>query len=342
MKCEAVALFVGRAQAVKPAFSLTERNARAVAEICRRLDGLPLAIELAATRIKLLSPLSILKRLQNRLRLLTGGAHDLPARQRTMRAAISWSYELLEEGERKLLNRLAVFAGGCTLDAAEKVCALDCELQVDMLDRVAPLVDKSLLIQQEQSDGEPRFRMLEVVRAYALEELEASGELEMTQKLHACYYLTIAEEADRKLLEERAVILDRLEVEHENLRAALHWSTEYDTDTALRLTGALQAFWRIRGHLAEGRKWSETVLERSRNASQPAARWKTLFGAGCLAQRQGDYAVARKFYDRSLALALEFGDKRQIAMSNRGLAALAKICTRASMDNYSNGQQAPI
>jgi predicted ATPase len=323
MQYESVALFVGRAQAVNPAFALTERNARAVAEICVRLDGLSLAIELAATRVKFLSPQSILKRLQNRLRLLTGGARDLPARQRTMRAAISWSYELLEEGERKLLNRLAVFAGGCTLDAAQRVCASDGDSQIDMLDLVAPLVDKSLLIQHEQPDGEPRFRMLDVVRAYALEELDSTGEAEMMRRLHAGYYLALAEEAERALLGERASWLDRLEVEHDNLWEALHWSTECDTGTALRLTGSLQAFWLIRGHLMEGRKWSETVLERSHNAPNTAERWKTLFGVGNLAQRQGDYTVARKFYDRSLAVALELGDKRQIAKSNWGLGALA-------------------
>jgi predicted ATPase/serine/threonine protein kinase len=266
MQCESVALFVSRAQAAKPSFTLTERNAPAVAEICMRLDGLPLAIELAAPRVKLLSPQSILKRLQNRLKLLTGGARDLPARQRTMRAAISWSYELLEEDERKLLNRLSVFAGGCTLDAAEKVCAANRDLQIDMLDRIAALVDKSLLIQQEQGDGETRFRMLEVVRAYALEELEATGEAEMMRKLHAGYYLALAEEAERALLGERAAWLNRLEAEHDNLLAALYWSTRHDTETALRLTASLQEFWLIRGHLTEGRKWSETVLERSRDA----------------------------------------------------------------------------
>jgi predicted ATPase len=324
MQYEAIALFVGRAQAVKPTFRLTERNASSVAEICVRLDGLPLAIELAATRVKLLSPQSILKRLQNRLRLLTGGARDLPARQRTMRAAISWSYDLLEEKEKKHLDRLSVFAGGCTLDAAERVCASDCGLQqLEMLDRVAVLVDKSLLVQQEQADGEPRFRMLEVVRAYTLEALEGRGESEAMRRLHAGYYLTMAEEAEQALLGERSTWLDKLEVEHDNLRAALQWSNECDAETALRLTGSLQMFWLIRGHLAEGRKWSLAVLERSTNAPPAAARWKTLFGVGHLAQRQGDYPEARNFYDQSLTVAIEIGDRRQIALSNWGLGALA-------------------
>jgi predicted ATPase/tRNA A-37 threonylcarbamoyl transferase component Bud32 len=323
MQYEAIALFVERAQAVKPSFTLTDENASAVAEICMRLDGLPLAIELAAARVKLLSPQAMLKRLQNRLSLLTGGARDLPARQRTMRGAISWSYDLLEEEERKLLNRLSVFAGGCTLEAAEKVCAADWDLKMEMLDAAATLVDKSLLVQQNQADGEPRFRMLEVVRAYALEELEACSEAEAMHRLHAGYFLAIAEEAEHALLGERSRWLDRLAVEHDNLWAALQWATECEAETALRLTGSLQVFWLIRGHLTEGREWSETALEKARDAPPTTARWKTLFGVGRLAQRQGDYRATRKFYDESLAMAREIGDRREIALSDWGLGALA-------------------
>ena len=190
----AVALFVQRAAAAKPDFELNRENASAVAEICARLDGLPLAIELAAARVKVLSPSSMLTRLASRLQLLTGGARDLPQRQQTLRAAIDWSYDLLNPAEQKLFRRLSVFVGGCTLEGVEAVCDTKGDLDLDLLDGMASMVDKSLLQQVEQAKGESRFVMLETIREYALEKLEASGEQALTKRAHAAYCLVLAEE----------------------------------------------------------------------------------------------------------------------------------------------------
>ena len=193
-KYSAITLFVQRAAAVKPDFKLTEENAGAVAEICARLDGLPLAIELAAARAKLLSPSAILSRLASRLQLLTGGARDLPARQQTLRQAIDWSYDLLSAPEQKLFRRLAVFRGGCTLEAVESVCNTKSDLELDVLDGMGSMVDKSLMRQIEQDDGEPRFAMLETIREYGLEKMAASGEEKLTRRAHAAYCIVLAEE----------------------------------------------------------------------------------------------------------------------------------------------------
>jgi predicted ATPase/Tfp pilus assembly protein PilF len=319
MQYPAIALFVERAQAVKPSFALNDENARAVTEICARLDGLPLAIELAAARVKLLSPQAILTRLENRLKLLTGGARDLPARQQTMRGAISWSYELLEEEERKLLQRLSVFAGGFTLEAAEAVCDPEGDLQVELLDGVASLADKSLLMQKEQPDGESRFRMLEVVREYGLECLKAGGEMDTVVRLHAEFYLVLAEEAEPALIgPQQAVWLERLEQEHDNLRGALQWAIEHDPETGLRLAGALHWFWIVRGHLTEGRRWTGQALKTGDSVSGPA-RAKTLYGAGALAWRQGDLESARTFLEEGLRISRESGDKRQVALICNGI-----------------------
>jgi len=314
----AVALFVGRAAAVRPTFALTEKNARAVAEICIRLDGLPLAIELAAARVKLLPPQTILPRLENQLKLLTGGARDLPARHQTMRGAISWSYDLLDESEKKLPNRLAVFAGGCTLEAAEAVCGAGGNLQIEVLDGIASLVDKSLLVQREQADGESRFRMLEVVREYALEALQASGEGDALRRLHAGYFLALAEEAELELWGASTTEwLAKLEEEHDNLRAALRWSLESDVETAVRLVGAIRQFLSVHGHLTEGRRWMEEALERS--GDRTPTRWKALLGAGLMAWQQGDFWSARKFQEEGLAAVRVTGDKRQVALATRDL-----------------------
>jgi predicted ATPase/tRNA A-37 threonylcarbamoyl transferase component Bud32 len=318
----AVALFVGRAAAVSPVFALTGENALAVAEICTRLDGLPLAIELAAARVKLLSPQMILARLENRLKLLTGGARNLPARQQTMRGAISWSYDLLDESEKKLLNRLAVFAGGCTLEAAESVCGAGGDLDVEVLDGIASLIDKSLVVQKEQADGESRFRMLEVVREYALEALQASGEEDALRRLHAGYFLALAEEAEPELWGAKTTEwLAKLEEEHDNLRAALQWSSESDAETAVRLVGAIRQFLSVHGHLTEGRRWMEAALERS-DARTPR-RWKALLGAGLMAWRQGDFRSARKFHEEGVAAVRVTKDKRQIGLAIRDLGAVA-------------------
>jgi len=318
----AIKLFVDRARAVKQTFALTDENARTVADVCVRLDGLPLAIELAAARIRVLGAHAIRRRLEHRLQLLTGGARDLPRRQQTMRATVEWSFDLLDAPERRLFWRLAVFAGGFTLDAAEIVCAqAPADLATGVLDGVASLVDKSLLVQTEQPDGESRFRLLEVVREYALEALEASGEANALRETHARYFLALAEEAEPHLLETNSVPwLDRLEHEHDNLRAALHWSIEHDPTTSLRLSGALQYFWLFHGHLTEGRKWLDLALRRSPPADH--GRSKALFGAGQLARIQGDYRSAYEFYRQSVAASATTQDKRQVALSNEGLGSV--------------------
>jgi non-specific serine/threonine protein kinase len=326
MNHAAIALFVKRAQAIKPAFVLTPENALAVVEVCRRLDGLPLAIELAAARIKLLSPQAILVRLEHSLKLLTGGARDLPARQQTMRGAISWSYELLEESERRLLNRLSVFAGGMTIEAAEVVCEDDDDPSVGVLDRIASLVDKSLLMHKEQADGESRLRMLELVREYAQDCLEQSREAEAVRARHADFYLRLAEEAQPELLGGAKVgeWLNRLEEEHDNLRSALRWLLERDAEKGLRLAGAARPFWERRGHLTEGRAWLEGAL-RNGVGAQPQPRAKALHGAAQLAWQQGELAAARTLYEEALRVSREAGDRRLVAMSSRGLGTVAFI-----------------
>src|SRR5215204_4636370 len=237
---EAVGLFVERARALKPDFSITNESAPAVAEICVRLDGLPLAIELAAARIKMLPPKAMLQRLTSRLKLLTGGARDLAERQRTLRATIEWSHALLDEGEQVLFGRLAVFSGGRTLEAIEAICDAEGDLPVDAFEGVSSLLDKSLLRQEEGSNGEPRFVMLETIHEYARERLKASGESEETRRLHAEYFLALAEEAEPELSgADQLACLERLEAEHDNMRAALAWSLEKEPETALRLAGAL-------------------------------------------------------------------------------------------------------
>ena len=233
----AVALFVQRAVAAKPDFELNRENASAVTEICARLDGLPLAIELAAARVKVLSPSSMLTRLASRLQLLTGGARDLPQRQQTLRAAMDWSYDLLSAAEQKLFRRLSVFVGGCTLEGVEAVCDTKGDLDLDLLDGMASMVDKSLVQQVEQANGESRFVMLETIREYALEKLEASGEEALTKRAHAAYCLVLAEEeATEQSGAEGAEWLERFAFEHDNFRAALEWLTETgDAEWGLRL-----------------------------------------------------------------------------------------------------------
>src|SRR5215216_6020701 len=225
----AVRLFVERAKAVKPDFSLTQANAPAVTEICARLDGLPLAIELAAARIKLLPPQAMLSRLGSRLKLLTGGARDLPRRQRTLRATIEWSYELLDEGEKTLFARLAVFSGGSNLEGIEAVCDPQGDLPSDALEGVSSLLDKSLLRQEEGQGAEPRLMMLETIREFALEKFEESDDTETIKRAHAEYFLALAEHAEPKLWgQEDAAWLDRLEREHDNMRAALSRALEFE------------------------------------------------------------------------------------------------------------------
>jgi predicted ATPase/class 3 adenylate cyclase len=311
---EAVGLFVERARAVKPDFKVTNESAPAVAEICVRLDGLPLAIELAAARIKMLPPRAMLQRLSSRLKLLTGGARDLPERQRTLRATIEWSHALLGEGELILFARLAVFSGGRTLEAIEAVCDAEGDLPVDSFEGVSSLLDKSLLRQEERPEEEPRFVMLETVHEFAREKLKESGEAEEIKRDHAEYFLTLAEEANPQLKgPDQVEWLGRLESEHDNMRAALSWALEREeAELALRLGGALWWFWFVRGHYIEGRRWLEDALAMDRRGA-PEVRAMALAGVGGLAQEQGDFDRAREACEEGLELLAHEGRVRSEA-----------------------------
>jgi predicted ATPase/class 3 adenylate cyclase/Tfp pilus assembly protein PilF len=312
----AVQLFVERAQAVQPDFRLDGENARTVAEICARLDGLPLAIELAAACCRSFSPQAILARLTgavgpSSLRMLTGSLRDLPARQRTLRGAIDWSYNLLDIGEKKLFARLAVFVGGGTTEAVEVVCNIGGDLSMDVLDGLTSLVNKSMLQSAHGIEGEPRFTMLETIREYALERLEASGEARLLRQYHAGYYLTLAGRAEPELRAgpQQVAWLDRLEQEHGNLRAALTWSLERgEGEIALLLSSALWRFWYWHSHLSEGSHWLGLALAATRSDKEMATvRVRVLNGAGNLASARGDYEQARALLEEGLALGREQG-----------------------------------
>jgi predicted ATPase len=299
----AVALFVERARAVRPGFALSDENAAAVAEICTRLDGLPLAIELAAARIKLFSPQALLARLDSTLQMLTGGARDLPARQQTLRGAIDWSYSLLDEGEKGLFARLAVFVGNYGLEAVEAVIG-DWRLEIgdlplanrqspiSILDGVSSLLDKSLLKMREGMDGEARFFMLETIHAYALERLAERGEVAALQGRHADYYLAIAEEAGPALLGAgQPEALQQLEREHDNLRAALRWALDGgEVELAVRFASALWRFWHARSYLSEGRNWLRAVraVVEGEEKSEEGGAWSVERDSGELGGTQGN------------------------------------------------------
>jgi predicted ATPase/DNA-binding XRE family transcriptional regulator len=339
---EAVRLFIERARTVKSGFALGSDNAPAVAEICYRLDGLPLAIELAAARVKLFSPQAMLGQLKSMLKLLTSGARDLPARQQTLRGAIDWSYNLLDEEEQALFRRMSVFVAGSTLEAAEAVIG---PIGIDILDGVASLVDKSLLQQQEQADGETRFGMLGTLREYAAELLAERGEAEGLRGQHARYYMRLAEQVEPRLRgSEQKAWLDDLETEHDNLRAALLWTFgeardgSAQVETGLRLAGALWRFWFAHGHLSEGRGWLEGGLAQSEVVAAPV-RAKALYGSGRLAVMQGDYASARARYEQALEIYRELGDRQGIANSLNDLGNVHGLqgdyATRRSLQEQS-------
>jgi predicted ATPase/class 3 adenylate cyclase len=319
---EAVRLFIARAQAVKPDFTVTIANAPAVAEICFRLDGLPLAIELAAALVKMLPPQALLKRLEQRLPLLTGGARTLPARQQTMRNAIAWGHDLLAPDEQTLFRRLAVFPGGCTIDAAEAVASPDGTLEI--FSGLTSLVDKSLLRQDEGADGEPRFRMLETVREFGLERLEVSGEEPTTRDRHARFYRDLAERADSEIVETAdPAWLDVLDREHDNLRAALAWSRDTgDHDTLLRLAGALALFWYYRGHLDEARRWLDQALGTPANADAPRPRAWALACRGMLASVCGETDRAAPFLTESFSWWEQTGDAYGYAIARSMLGGV--------------------
>ncbi len=328
---EAVRLFIERAGAAKADFAITNENAPAIAEICARLDGLPLAIELAAARVKLLPPKALLNRLGNRLKLLTGGAKNLPARQRTLRGAIEWSHELLTQGEKTLFARLAVFSGGRTFEAIEAVCDAEGDLPVDSFDGVSSLLDKSLLRREEGPQDEPRFAMLETIHEFAREKLEESGEAEEIKRLHAEYFLSFAEEAEPELEGPAQVEwMHKLEAEHSNLRAALSWAHETaNAELGLRLGGTLWWFWSIRGYAVEGRRWLAEGMSRSQ-AVPANIRAKALLGLGELVLMQGECEPATESLERSLLLYREVEDKRGEAYALFFLGWVATL--RGSLD----------
>jgi predicted ATPase/DNA-binding CsgD family transcriptional regulator len=331
---ESARLFVERTTAVKPTFALTEQNALAVAQTCYRLDGIPLAIELAAARAKVLPVEQIADRLEDSFKLLSAGSRTAMPRHRTLHATMDWSHELLLEEERTLFRRLSVFAGGFTLEAAESVCAVE-DLEPDeTLELLSHLVDKSLVVMREEG-GEARYRLLETVRQYGREKLSESGEAGQLRERHAGYYLVLAEEAEPELKGERQVAwLERFEREHDNLRAAISWSLERNNlQDVARLGWTLWLFWWIRGHFAEGRQSMEEALWVEGNVAMPvSARAQALFVAGTNACGQGDHQSAEPLLEESAALFRELGDERGVAYA-LGSAAVLEI----TLERYERG-----
>ena len=326
MECPSVALFVQRAAAGKPGFALTRKNAGAVVEICCRLDGLPLAIELAAARVKILPPAELLARIERPLELLTGGARDLPERQQTLRQAIKWSYDLLTAPEQKLFRRLSGFAGGCTLEAAEAVCNTTEDLGVEVLDGVTALVDNSMLAQRVSEEREPRFVMLETFREYGREQLIAHDEDVATARAHAAYMLVLAEEEHLEMApDERENWLRCCDVEHDNFRAATQYLISTgDVEWALRLGAAMFRFWEQRDHLTEGRETLARILAMPGAAARTRARARVIYCAGVLADIQADIDFAEAKGREAYDIYREVGDIQGIATTAIVLAFQAQ------------------
>ena len=322
---DACRLFVERARAVQPTFDLTEQNARSVAQLCRRLDGIPLAIELAAARVRALPVEQIAARLNDRFRLLTGGSRASVARHQTLRATIDWSYDLLTEPERAVLRRLSVFAGGATLDAAEFVCADDTIDPIDILDVLGRLVEKSL-VSTDPTATEARFRLLETVREYARGRLVEAGEGDTTMRRHRDWYLALVDEASPAFFQGPDPVgwLRRIDHEHDDLRAALEGCLGQPGEgrSGLRLAAGLWRYWEIRGHLTEGRGWLERMLAAVGDDVSPL-RANALTGAGNLAFMQGDFRAASTFHEMSLALHRQMGDPQSIGYAANNLANAA-------------------
>jgi predicted ATPase/DNA-binding winged helix-turn-helix (wHTH) protein len=321
----AIELFAQRAAAVWPDFAITAENAPAVREICSRLDGLPLAIELAAARTKVLSPRAILDRLQNPLQLLTGGPLDLPERQQTLRNAIDWSYGLLNDAEQRLFRRLSVFVGGCTFEAAEAVCNTGLDLGVDLFDGLSSLVDKSLVQRMDRAQTEPRFAMLETIREYALERLTGTGEQSAVRRAHAAYSLVLAEEGNPELSsDERTQWLTQCDAEIDNFRSALDWLFQtLDLDWSFRLCSALFRFWDMREHLTEGQARLETVL-RLAGTDRHRERARAWLFLGAITSSQGDYTSAERALSEGLSIYEELEDDSGIATSLNALGVSAR------------------
>jgi predicted ATPase/DNA-binding CsgD family transcriptional regulator len=326
----AIALFVQRAQAILPAFQLTPANARTIAEVCVRLDGLPLAIELAAARVKLLSPQQLLARLTQPFQVLSSSLRTLPPRHQTLHNALQWSYDLLDTREQQLFRRLSVFVGGWPLEAVE---ALEETLNAEesaaltVLDSVGSLLDKSLLVRRKQEGQEPRLQMLLTVREYALELLRESGEIEKSQRAHALYFLTFVEEAELHLKgPQQSTWITKLEREQENLRTALAWLMKQgEAELALRFCGALGWFWYLRGYWSEGRRWLQGALGLAQASSSTAARAKALYGAGNLAYYQDDYAIARALWQEGVNIYRSLGIHKAYANALGDLGVLTHV-----------------
>ncbi|HMQ03228.1 MAG TPA: protein kinase [Pyrinomonadaceae bacterium] len=321
---EAIRLFAERAEVANPGFRLTIENVAEVSAICRRLDGLPLAIELAAARTKVLSPASILAKLDNRLDLLSGGDRDRPERQQTMRGALMWSFDLLTEPERRAFAALSIFEGGFRLDAAEAVCpdetAPNAPLLIDIL---SSLIDKSLVTRRRSSGQEPRFRMLEVVRDFAGEMLAADGKKEAVSLRHAEFFVKLGEIAEPLLQgSESEKWLKRLEEDHENIRAAMAWSIDRRTDLALRLAVGVRNYWIVHNHLSEGVGWLKAVAE-AVSDPPPALQFKLLNGLGLAARFRGDLPTSRRAYEEGLKAGISAGDQSGTALSHRGLGLVS-------------------
>jgi len=311
---EAVKLFIERAVAVKPGFTVTNENAPAIAGICERVDGLPLAIELAAARIKLFSPQALLNRLETSLTALGSGARDLPGRQQTLRGAIDWSFQMLDDKQKRLLNRFSVFARGASLEQAELVCGSPEDAGDDVLAGLDELADKSLLRRQPDFD-EPRLLMLQTIREFAGERLEDSGEAQEIRNRHADAFCTLASTAAPNLFgEDQKMWLDRLALDHDNFRAALDWCVgQNDAERAHGLAASLWRFWQMRGHLHEGRARLTAILAMPESKRFPDSRARALEGAGGIVYWQGDMPAAQAFYDECLALRQGGGDRRELA-----------------------------
>jgi predicted ATPase/class 3 adenylate cyclase len=323
----APALFVERARAIDPGFKLDDETARAVAEICRRLDGLPLAIELATSRLRLLTPAAILERLDRVLPLLAGGSRDLPARQQTLRGAIAWSYDLLSPEVAGLFRPVCAFAGGFTLEAVEPVCDPDGELGLDPLEGLEALLDAGLVRRRPLDGGEVRFETLQTVREYGLERLEEEGEAPVVRRRHAAHFLGLAEVTEPKLRgPELGGALALLAFEHDNLRAALAWAiAEDEGEIGLRMVRSLWRFWHFHGDLTAGRRWAEQVLGLPSAAGHTAVRAGGLIGAGGLAYWQKDFAAVEVAYRESLAIFRELGDAAGTAEATYNLAFIPLI-----------------
>lgn len=315
-------LFVDRATAVDPNFRVTRDNARVLAQICQRLDGIPLAIELAAARVRVLSVEQIATRLDDRFHLLTGGSRTMLPRQQTLRALIDWSHDLLSEEEQVLFRRLTVFAGGWTLEAAEVVCAFGDIESHAVLDLLASLADKSLVIAETEGDT-ARYRLLETIRQYAADKLLRAGDAVIARDQHRDWFTSLAERAEAEMAgAEQQAWRERLEADHDNLRAALAWSLESDPAVSVRLVGSLRRFWSQRHHIAEGRRWTEAVLTQASPATSMLDQraWaRLLLCAGVLASEQRS---ARTYIEQSLPLFRAIGDQWGLSRSLRALGSL--------------------